>query len=125
MSALSELLAKKAEGKETRNTFPIPDSSLFIAIYTPFLKCPSSFRPMEFRAYKNWLLGDTSYVLNTFKPMDTTSLRKIYLSESDKHIKTSSDLNWMAGLLWDLELTVPDSFRTTFESIAASSVEVE
>lgn len=160
MSALSELLARKAQEKKEkkweshkveaqglkerivqveetqttdlqdssfveRNIFPTPDSSLLIAIYTPFLRKPAGFQTMEFRAYKNWLLGDTCYVLNTFKPMDTTSLRKIYLSNSGRYIPDSSAFHRIACLLWDLELTVPDSFREIFEGIAASSIEEE
>jgi hypothetical protein len=125
MSAISELLASKTKPvnrEESRNIFPIPDSYLFIAIYTPFLKHPSSFQTMEFREYKNWLLGDACYVLNTFNPMNTTGLRSIYLENHERYIQTSSDFHRIAEFLWDLELTVPDSLRETFEWIAEESI---
>lgn len=124
MSTIAELLAarRKQPATEERSqgvaqqSYREPDESLFLAIYTPFLISPTSFRVTTFRAYKNWLLEDSCYVLNTFSLFNTSALLSHYIKIAN--IREASDLHGIAELLWDIELTVPGKYKERFEKIA-------
>ena len=148
MSALSDILARREElakrqprngsteaeaGKaeeadtdaeeveETEETEEVCRET-FIAIYTPFLQNPTSFNPVTFRAYKDWLLYPSYYVLNTFPRFNVTRLAQTLIELHLLHNRKehpATALYRVAMLLWDIELTVPASYMEDFERIAS------
>lgn len=93
----------------------------FIAIYTPFLQNPTSFNPVTFRAYKDWLLYPSYYVLNTFPRFNVTRLAQTLIELHLLHNRKehpATALYRVAMLIWDIELTVPASYMEEFERIA-------
>ena len=149
MSALSDILAKKEElaKRQPRNTHNgntstslsqtiVADTDAeeveeteetevcretFIAIYTPFLQNPTSFNPVTFRAYKDWLLYPSYYVLNTFPVFSVTRLAQTLIELHLLHNRKehpATALYRVAMLLWDIELAVPASYMEDFEKIA-------
>lgn len=149
MSALSDILAKKEElaKRQPRNGSNSNGSNLsptiaedtaeaadteaaeaeevcretFIAIYTPFLQNPTSFNPVTFRAYKDWLLYPSYYVLNTFPVFSVTRLAQTLIELHLLHNRKehpATALYRVAMLLWDIELAVPASYMEDFEKIA-------
>ena len=148
MSALSDILARREElaKRQPRNGSNSSGSNLsptiaedtdtaadteaaeaevcretFIAIYTPFLQNPTSFNPVTFRAYKDWLLYPSYYVLNTFPVFSVTRLAQTLIELHLLHNRKghpATALYRVAMLLWDIELTVPASYMEEFERIA-------
>lgn len=142
MSALSDILARREElaKRQPRNTHNGNTSTslshtaeaeeaeetevsreTFIAIYTPFLQNPTSFNPVTFRAYKDWLLYPSYYVLNTFPVFSVTRLAQTLIELHLLHNRKehpATALYRVAMLLWDIELTVPASYMEEFERIA-------
>lgn len=98
-----------------------PDKALFVAIYTPFLRNPTNFDIDIFRAYKDWLLYPSCYVLNTFPRFNLRHFSYLLLKNNQDNIaKNAPDsLYKIAMLLWDIELTVPASYMEAFEIIAS------
>lgn len=117
-TAATEEAGEAEEAEETEEVC----RETFIAIYTPFLQNPTSFNPVTFRAYKDWLLYPSYYVLNTFPRFNVTRLAQTLLELHLLHNRKghpATALYRVAMLLWDIELNVPASYMEDFERIAS------
>lgn len=98
-----------------QQSYPVPDRALFLAIYEAALRRPRFFDIQNFCEYKKWLLGDSCYVLNTFRAVDANQLLALYL----KYLPPScvGALYPLGSLLWDIDLKVPEDYQRDFEQI--------
>ena len=99
----------------TTQVYEEPDWQLFLAIHTPYLLHPYSFHAPTFRAYKEFLLGESLYVLNTFTLLDTDRLLRWYLL----HIPpvTAIETVRLGHFLLELHLTVPAKYEQAIGEI--------
>lgn len=95
--------------------FPLPDRTLFLAIYESVLRRPHFFNVKNFYEYKKWLLDGSCYVLNTFKAVDANKLLELYLRH--KPPDSIDALGSLSQLLWHIELFVPEEYQRNFEQI--------
>lgn len=85
---LKEILASRPKIKEIKpkeeededfieyksQSIEAPDSSLFLALHTPYIRNPYKFDWYIYREYYKFLLGETYYVINQFIPLDIENL---------------------------------------------------
>lgn len=110
------------ESEQSKN-FPLPDRDLFLSIFIPYLRDPYWFNVQNFREYKKWLLGDSCYVLNSFKSLDIEILLKLYL-ENNPPARVGG-LHLLALFLWEIDLCVPESYQVEFEKVIKESRDIK
>ena len=96
-------------------SFSTPDESLFLALYTPFIKNPYKFDWFVFRDFSAYLLESSCYVLNTFPRMDETAILQLFLekfspSSFDEYAK-------LVHFVGHLCLCVPASYESRIREI--------
>ena len=96
-------------------SFSTPDESLFLALYTPFIKNPYKFDWFVFRDFSAYLLESSCYVLNTFPRMNETAILQLFIekfspSSFDEYAK-------IVHFVGHLCLCVPASYESRIREI--------
>lgn len=107
------------EAFETAYVYTPVDESLFLACYTVLICNPYACPITDFRAYRDFLLGDAQYVLNTFSHLDSIKLLRLYLIHHP--IQEPKHLQSLSSSLWELELCVPGFFQDRIERLIIKS----
>ena len=117
-----EVVAKKEEKEEdidldykATTSYEEPEESIYLALYTPFIKNPYKFDWFVFRDFSAYLLESSCYVLNTFPRMDETAILQLFLekfspSSFDEYAK-------LVHFVGHLCLCVPASYETRIREI--------
>lgn len=127
---LKEILASRPKIKEIKppkkeededfieyksQSIEAPDSSLFLALHTPYIRNPYKFDWFVYREYYKFLLGETYYVINQFIPLDIEKILSLYLKHNPP--KNLREYSFLASFLNHMHLITPRDYQKKIEDI--------
>lgn len=119
---LDEVLETEATASEIvyqpKQSLEEPDPKLFLAVYTPYILRPMEFDWFLHRDFKPFLLGDSTYVLNTFYPLDTDRIFNLYLSKLKP--STLEEYSRLTHFCWHMKQCIPGFFQIQIEALISS-----
>lgn len=118
-----EVVAKKEEKEEeidldykATTSYEEPEESIYLALYTPFIKNPYKFDWYIFKDYQKFLLEDKLYVLSTFSQLFIDNIFELYMKSKLKP-NTLQEYTLLCYFLNHIHLVIPGKYQNKIEEI--------